>query len=235
MEAQGNRAVIFYEPRFEWAMGSLRERIEKETKEGGSLEAFSLCVSSVYRSNVVGDDDNDEGDEEEEEEEEEEKKKGKQHTFTPNLFEGPSGIRCVSGFYHRLPEGIPALSSSGEKGDNQNKEEEDREREEEKQHTTHLERERERLSHVAVLFIGEEGKTLTNLMLQYNMCSCYTFNPKVKGGRLREENVRVNRTLNRRFYLVEKAKNAEIIGIVAGTLGVCKSLSRSLSACLSLS
>ncbi len=39
-------------------------------------------------------------------------------------------------------------------------------------------------------------------------------------GELRRETLTVNRTLLRRYYLVEKTKDADIIGILAGTLGV---------------
>jgi hypothetical protein len=45
---------------------------------------------------------------------------------------------------------------------------------------------------------------------------------------LRRETLSVNKTLMRRYFLVEKTKDADIIGIVAGTLGVC---TRLLSAC----
>jgi len=38
---------------------------------------------------------------------------------------------------------------------------------------------------------------------------------------LQREEARMNRALMRRYFLVEKTKDADIIGIVAGTLGVC--------------
>lgn len=37
---------------------------------------------------------------------------------------------------------------------------------------------------------------------------------------MRVENLRVNRLLQRRFFLVEKASDARIIGILVGTLAV---------------
>jgi diphthamide biosynthesis protein 2 len=39
----------------------------------------------------------------------------------------------------------------------------------------------------------------------------------------RKESVQVNRMLMKRYFLVQKAKDADTIGIVVGTLGVGKS------------
>ena len=69
-----------------------------------------------------------------------------------------------------------------------------------------------------VLYIGEEGLTLTNLMLTLNRCSFYTYNPR--NCSLRLETLDVNRQLMKRYYKIEKAKDATMIGILVATLGV---------------
>jgi len=73
-----------------------------------------------------------------------------------------------------------------------------------------------------VLYIGEEGATLTNLMLILNRCTFYTYNPK--SHILRKETLNVNQQLRKRYYLIEKAKDAQLIGILVATLGVANYL-----------
>ncbi|KAF7726250.1 Diphthamide biosynthesis protein 2 [Apophysomyces ossiformis] len=70
----------------------------------------------------------------------------------------------------------------------------------------------------SILFIGGESLTLTNIMMVHNKCQLYTYNPKTKEAR--RETVQVNRMLMKRYFLVQKAKDANTIGIVVGTLGV---------------
>ena len=74
------------------------------------------------------------------------------------------------------------------------------------------------LSDCLMVYVGPESMTLTNWMMTLNKCTFYSYNPLHKQGRL--ETVAVNRMLNKRFFLVEKAKDAKIVGILAGTLGV---------------
>ena len=62
---------------------------------------------------------------------------------------------------------------------------------------------------------------------------CQLFSCDPLSGALRYEDARVSRTLARRFFLMEKAKNASIVGIVVGTLGVGKHPSCCLVANLS--
>jgi len=73
-----------------------------------------------------------------------------------------------------------------------------------------------------VLYIGEEGMTLTNLMLVLNRCSFYTYNPRTQI--FRQETLNVNQQLRKRYYLIEKAKDAKLIGILVATLGVANYL-----------
>lgn len=73
-----------------------------------------------------------------------------------------------------------------------------------------------------VIYIGEEGLTLTNLMFTLNQCTFYTYNPN--GCSLKKECVNVNQQLRRRYFLTEKAKDAQLVGILVATLGVADHL-----------
>ncbi|KAI8146737.1 diphthamide biosynthesis protein 2 [Fennellomyces sp. T-0311] len=70
----------------------------------------------------------------------------------------------------------------------------------------------------SIFFIGSESLTLTNILMVHNMCPVYTYDPKTQVAR--KETVQVNKMLMKRYFLVQKAKDAETIGIVVGTLGV---------------
>jgi len=70
----------------------------------------------------------------------------------------------------------------------------------------------------SVLFIGEEGLTLTNLMFNLNYLGFFTYNPTTM--MLRRETLNVNQQLRKRYYLIEKAKDAKLIGILVATLGI---------------
>ena len=74
-----------------------------------------------------------------------------------------------------------------------------------------------------VIYIGTESRTLTNLMMVMNTSKFYSYNPSTCTARL--ETIQVNKALMKRFYLIEKAKDANIIGIVVGTLSVANYLS----------
>ena len=87
--------------------------------------------------------------------------------------------------------------------------------------------------------LGREGPALTNMMLTLNRCPFFTYDPATKSGR--RESADVSKSLKRRlgndisfesrlnsdrfrYFLVQKAKDANIIGIVFGTLGVAQYL-----------
>ncbi|XP_033636616.1 2-(3-amino-3-carboxypropyl)histidine synthase subunit 2-like isoform X1 [Asterias rubens] len=75
------------------------------------------------------------------------------------------------------------------------------------------------LDDYAVFYIGSnQSATLTNLMMTYNKCPFFTFDPKKQHGQ--RETLNVNRALMKRFYMIERARDANVVGIVAGTLGV---------------
>ena len=71
---------------------------------------------------------------------------------------------------------------------------------------------------VIAFYVGDEGLGLNNLMMTYNQYKFYSFNPKTNA--FREENIGVNKQLMKRFLMVQKVKDAEIVGIVCGTLGM---------------
>lgn len=74
------------------------------------------------------------------------------------------------------------------------------------------------LSSYLIFYIGSESLTLTNIMYNFPSCKFYSYNPSTKTGR--EENVNVNKMLMKRYFMIEKAKDARIVGILVGTLGV---------------
>ncbi|OWF34913.1 2-(3-amino-3-carboxypropyl)histidine synthase subunit 2-like [Mizuhopecten yessoensis] len=74
------------------------------------------------------------------------------------------------------------------------------------------------LSNYSMFYIGCESLTLTNLMMTFNTNQFYSYNPLTQTGR--KESVNINRKLMKRFYMIEKAKDAHILGIVVGTLGI---------------
>ncbi|KAJ8010677.1 hypothetical protein DPEC_G00077610 [Dallia pectoralis] len=75
----------------------------------------------------------------------------------------------------------------------------------------------------SVFFIGQEGSTLTNFMMTWNRCSFCSFDPETSTGRA--ESISVNRALMKRYYGIERAKDASVVGILVGTLGVACYLS----------
>eukprot|EP00252_Welwitschia_mirabilis_P006396 TRINITY_DN17278_c0_g1_i2.p1 TRINITY_DN17278_c0_g1~~TRINITY_DN17278_c0_g1_i2.p1 ORF type:complete len:505 (+),score=95.50 TRINITY_DN17278_c0_g1_i2:170-1684(+) len=70
----------------------------------------------------------------------------------------------------------------------------------------------------ALIWIGPECAALTNIMLTYSRCTVARYDA--------DKNCLFNsvpnqeKILKRRYYLVERARDAEIVGIVVGTLGI---------------
>ncbi|KAF7213598.1 2-(3-amino-3-carboxypropyl)histidine synthase subunit 2 [Nothobranchius furzeri] len=74
-----------------------------------------------------------------------------------------------------------------------------------------------------MFYVGLEGATLRNFMMTWNRCSFCSFDPvSLKG---RTESINVNRALMKRYYAIERAKDANVVGILVGTLGVVDYLS----------
>lgn len=73
-----------------------------------------------------------------------------------------------------------------------------------------------------MFYVGQEGATLTNFMMTWNRCSFSSYNPVTSMGRA--ESVNVNKALMKRYYAIERAKDASVVGILVGTLGVASYL-----------
>lgn len=74
-----------------------------------------------------------------------------------------------------------------------------------------------------MFYIGQEGLTLTNFMMTWNRCAFSSFDPDTSTGRA--ESINVNKALMKRYYAIERAKDANVVGILVGTLGVANYLS----------
>jgi diphthamide biosynthesis protein 2 len=74
-----------------------------------------------------------------------------------------------------------------------------------------------------VLYIGAQGPALVHWMLKHNTCQYYLYNPITQTGQLQDTSV--NKLLKRRYFMVQQAKDALVIGIVVATLGVANYLS----------
>ncbi|XP_047206461.1 2-(3-amino-3-carboxypropyl)histidine synthase subunit 2 [Girardinichthys multiradiatus] len=74
------------------------------------------------------------------------------------------------------------------------------------------------LTDYRMFYVGQEGATLRNFMMTWNRCSFCSFDPVSMKGRI--ESVNVNRALMKRYYAIERAKDANVVGILVGTLGV---------------
>lgn len=75
----------------------------------------------------------------------------------------------------------------------------------------------------SMFYVGQEGATLRNFMMTWNRCSFCSFDPITTTGRT--ESPSVNRALMKRYYAIERAKDASVVGILVGTLGVADYLS----------
>ncbi|KAJ7231264.1 putative diphthamide synthesis protein-domain-containing protein [Mycena haematopus] len=74
----------------------------------------------------------------------------------------------------------------------------------------------------SILYIGGESLGLTNLLITHSTCSVYSYDPVTRSARL--ESSRTNRLLMRRYAIVQKARDADVFGILVGTLGVASYL-----------
>ncbi|KAI0702377.1 diphthamide biosynthesis protein [Cerioporus squamosus] len=73
-----------------------------------------------------------------------------------------------------------------------------------------------------ILYIGAESLALTNLLLTHASYEVYSYNAKTGTAQL--ESGRTNKLLMRRYAAVQRARDADVIGILVGTLGVANYL-----------
>lgn len=83
-------------------------------------------------------------------------------------------------------------------------------------------KEEKTIEHYEMFYIGREGLTLLNFVITWNCCTFSSFDPATSTGRV--ETINVNKTLMKRYYAVERAKDASVVGILVGTLGVANYL-----------
>ncbi|XP_041924737.1 2-(3-amino-3-carboxypropyl)histidine synthase subunit 2 [Alosa sapidissima] len=79
-----------------------------------------------------------------------------------------------------------------------------------------------RVEDYCMFYVGQEGATLTNFIMTWNRCPFSSFDPETSIGRA--ESVNVNKALMKRYYAIERAKDAGVVGILVGTLGVASYL-----------
>ncbi|XP_023741951.1 uncharacterized protein LOC111890018 isoform X2 [Lactuca sativa] len=75
----------------------------------------------------------------------------------------------------------------------------------------------------SLCFIGPDNSAFANLVLTFNACEIVRYD--ATENEMLTDTSQQRRILKRRYYLVEKAKDAEIVGILVGTLGVAGYLS----------
>ncbi|RDB21855.1 Diphthamide biosynthesis protein 2 [Hypsizygus marmoreus] len=75
---------------------------------------------------------------------------------------------------------------------------------------------------VSVLYIGGESLGLTNLLMTNGLSDVFSYDPTAHITRL--ESTRTNKLLMRRYAAVQKARDADVFGILVGTLGVASYL-----------
>ncbi|KEP54560.1 diphthamide biosynthesis protein [Rhizoctonia solani 123E] len=73
-----------------------------------------------------------------------------------------------------------------------------------------------------ILYIGGESLALTNFLLTHSSSEVVSYDPQTKS--IRRETGTVNKLLMRRYAIIQKARDADVIGILVGTLGVASYL-----------
>ncbi|KDQ07197.1 hypothetical protein BOTBODRAFT_167279 [Botryobasidium botryosum FD-172 SS1] len=73
-----------------------------------------------------------------------------------------------------------------------------------------------------IFYIGGESLGLSNLLITHPACSVYSYNPLDRSART--ETGRSNKALMRRYATVQKARDADVFGILVGTLGIASYL-----------
>lgn len=72
-----------------------------------------------------------------------------------------------------------------------------------------------------ILYLGGESLALTNLLLRAGpTCPVISYDPHDAARGMRREDGRTNKLLMRRYAAVQKARDASVVGLLVGTLGV---------------
>ncbi|KAG1743810.1 putative diphthamide synthesis protein-domain-containing protein [Suillus lakei] len=83
---------------------------------------------------------------------------------------------------------------------------------------TGAESDEDSLTNVTIAYIGGESLNLTNLLMTHSHCEVYAYDPSTRSAHLQSH--RTNKLLMRRFAMVQRARDADVFGILVGTLGV---------------
>lgn len=75
-----------------------------------------------------------------------------------------------------------------------------------------------KMENYLLFWIGSDNSSFSNLLLTFNDCEIVRYDAEQR--QLLKDFPQQKRILNRRYYLVEKAKDANIVGILVGTLSV---------------
>ncbi|EEB92559.1 hypothetical protein MPER_08911, partial [Moniliophthora perniciosa FA553] len=76
-----------------------------------------------------------------------------------------------------------------------------------------------------IFYIGDENLGLTNLIITHSSCNVVSYSPSQRTSQI--ESGRTNKMLMRRYAVVHKARDADVFGILVGTLGVAASRKKS--------
>ncbi|KAJ3522004.1 hypothetical protein NMY22_g12071 [Coprinellus aureogranulatus] len=77
-------------------------------------------------------------------------------------------------------------------------------------------------SYSTIIYIGGETLALSNLLMTNSQSQVLSYDPVSRTAKV--ESSRTNRMLMRRYAVVQKARDADVIGILVGTLGVASYL-----------
>ncbi|KAJ2160628.1 Diphthamide biosynthesis protein 2 [Coemansia sp. RSA 552] len=72
------------------------------------------------------------------------------------------------------------------------------------------------ISEYTLLFVGSGGLALTNLLVTQRCAAAFSYEPRTR--RLAAETRAMSRHVARRYFMVQKARDADVVGIVVGTL-----------------
>ncbi|KAB5595139.1 hypothetical protein CTheo_1427 [Ceratobasidium theobromae] len=73
-----------------------------------------------------------------------------------------------------------------------------------------------------IFYVGGESLALTNFLLTHSSSEVISYDPRTR--RARHETGSVNKLLMRRYAIIQRARDADVIGILVGTLGVASYL-----------
>ncbi|KAK7436879.1 Diphthamide biosynthesis protein 2, variant 2 [Stygiomarasmius scandens] len=69
------------------------------------------------------------------------------------------------------------------------------------------------------LYIGGENLALTHLLMTHSDCDVISYSPPARSCRVESASPTANKLLMRRYAMIQKARDADVFGILVGTLG----------------